>query len=467
MIYIGLDRDSKRTYSQQIYQQLRQKILNRELKYGDSLPPSREMAKELNISRNTVITALDMLISEGYAYSIPGSGIYVCQNISIKPPAEPINNNYFTSTLSTERLSQDIISFDSGIPAIDLFPRGTWNRTVSNAFWNAPDNVLGYDDPQGRPELREVLSSYLKKSRGISCNPDQIIITSGAKQGLTLIAKCLLDQNSNVFIEDPSNKNVRQIFSYHTPHLSPIPVDKEGIRTDLLPEDKKPTLLFTTPSHQYPMGGILSIQRRLELIQFARKYGCYIVEDDYDSEFRYDGIPLNSLYELDNAHVIYVGTFSKVMFPSIRLGYLVLPYPLVDKFCECKRLADHHSNSIFQLALARFIESGDFERHIKRMKKHYLIRQKNILTMLEQKFSDKVTVFGAFSGMHLVASFSGVDFSEIQMNRLYQNGVYLVPVENHAIIKGLHTNEAILGYAHLDPKKIEQGLDILKRQLYS
>lgn len=463
MLFIELDREHNRSFTKQIYKQLRKQILCGELKYGERFPSTRELSSELHVSRNTVLTAYDMLVSEGFANSIPGSGIYVSQSAASLPLYATSVTDYSVASLSSDVVPQYAISFDSGIPALDLFPRSRWNRIVAHTFREAPVSALGYDDPQGRPELRGVLASYLKKTRGINCNPEQIIITTGAKQGLTLIAKCLLNQNSEVWLEDPSNANVRQIFSYHTNLITPIPVDHEGIQTDQFPQNKKPTLIFVTPSHQFPMGGILPIQRRLELIGFAKRSGCYLVEDDYDSEFRYDGIPVNSLYELDNEHVIYVGTFSKVLFPSLRLGYIVLPYPLLEQCREWKRLADHHSNSIYQLALMHFIESGELERHIMRMKKIYYKRRCKLLELLETHFPKQVHILGESAGMHVVAAFDGVAFSPELVRRIKDEGVYIVPVENHGVIKGKHIHQVILGYAHLNPEEMEEGLIKVKQ----
>ena len=457
MILIELEKSQKRSKANQIYRQIKGKILNGELKSGERLPSTRMLAKDIQVSRNTVLTAFDMLVSEGLVDSIPGSGLYVSQVAGQLPISTPQLVDNFTSSLSAERIPAGAINFDSGIPALSLFPRGKWNREVSHAFLDAPISALGYDDPQGRPELRRALSIWLERARGVRCSPDQIIITSGAKQGLTLVAKCLLQPDSQVLLEDPSNANVRQIFSYHTEHLIPIPVDEEGIITDALPPDAEPMLLFVTPSHQFPMGGVLSLERRLTLIQYARQKGSFLVEDDYDSEFRYDGAPVRSLFELDSTRVIYVGTFSKVMFPSLRLGYLVLPAELVGQFLEWKRLGDHHSNSIYQLALARFIESGELEKHILRMKKVYAKRRRMLLELLQQLFPGQVSCYGDAAGLHVVAAFRGVIFTPDLIRQIWAEGVYIVPVGKHALCSD-HKNQIILGYAQLEREEMERGL---------
>ncbi|QOX63079.1 PLP-dependent aminotransferase family protein [Anoxybacterium hadale] len=464
MLFIELDRTHERSFTKQIYIQIRKKIVSGLLKAGDRLPSTRELSKDLGVARNTVLTAYELLVSEEFLYSLPGAGFYVGPEISrVKQPVQI--GDSIAASLSDMTLPNELINFDSGLPALDLFPRSKWNHAAAKALNEAPASVLGYDDPQGRPELREALSGYLKRTRGIECRPEQIIITSGTKQGLTLVAKSLLNDKSEVWIEDPTNENVKQIFLYHTNKIIPFSVDEHGITPYLFPRDRKPTLIFVTPSHQFPMGGILPIKRRLELVEFARKSGCYILEDDYDSEFTYQGLPANSLYEFDSKYVIHAGTFSKTMFPSLRLGYLVVPNKLVPLIREWKRLADHHSNSIYQLALMRFLESGEMERHIRRMKKVYLSRRDHLLALLRKYFGDNVTVYGFHAGMHIVAEFVGGSFPEETIRQLLNRGIYVVPVEKHAIVKGNHSSQIILGYASLCYDDMERGLEILKEVL--
>lgn len=464
MMHLNLDDTKKRSLTKQIYTEIRRKILFGELEAGQCLPSSRDLSRELCVARNTVLTAYDMLVSEGAVYSVGGSGFFVSSDVTCEPRSILLEDQQ-TASLADIVVTDRTISFDSGTPAVDLFPRRRWNRAVSEAFLDAPVSALGYDDPQGRPEFRTVLSIYLKKTRGISCRPEQIIITSGTKQGLSLIAKCLLNANAEVWLENPSNANVLKIFSYHTNRLIPFEVDEQGVRPELFPAKGTPTLILTTPAHQFPMGGILPMKRRGELIQFARTSGAYLLEDDYDSEFTYDAPPSNSLFELDCEHVIFTGTFSKVLFPSVRLGYLVVPMQLVPKMRELKRLSDHHSNSIYQLALMRFIESGELERHIRRMKKEYRQRRDTLLQLLTSRFGDQVRVYGTAAGMHVVAEFASVAFTEERIRRLYQAGVYVVPVENHSLIKGNHTNQLILGYAGLSAETMARGIDRIQAEL--
>jgi len=464
MLHITLDETKKRSYSKQIYTHIREKILSGELASEKPLPSSRDLSQELCVARNTVLTAYDMLVSQGVIYSVPGSGFYVSPGVKHIPPNISFSDRQ-TASLSEFIITDKTINFDSGIPALDLFPRQKWNRAVSDAFLNAPVSALGYDDPQGRPEFRRVLCAYLKRTRGISCSPEQIIVTAGAKQGLSLAARCLLDSKSEVWMENPSNLNVQHIFSYYTDKIMPFDVDAQGLQPELFPASGKPTLIFTTPSHQFPMGGILSMQRRIALAEFAAKSRAYLLEDDYDSEFTYDLPPSSSLFELDCERVIYVGTFSKVLFPSIRLGYLVAPLHLIPQLREIKRLADHHSNSAYQLALMRFIEDGDLERHIRQMKKEYRNRRNCLLELLHTSFGEDVHVHGAAAGMHLVAEFEGICFTGEWIGHLMQSGVYVVPVEDHALKKGNHTNQIILGYAGLSKENMSLGIDLIKAEM--
>lgn len=463
MMYLNLEKENRNSFIKQIYEQIRNMILKGELKEGDRLSSTRELAQILKVSRNTVMTSYEMLISEGLAYSKPGSGIFISQGAEIKVPVSV--HDYSLTAFSSLELKGDTVSFHSGTPALDLFPRNKWVKTASQAFNEASTSALGYDYPNGRPEFRNTLAGYLKRMRGINCHPDQIIVTTGVKQGLTLIAKYLLDSQKEAWIEDPTNENVRKIFSYHTGHITPIAVDLKGIRPDLFPTDRTPALIFVSPSHQFPMGGILPIQRRLELIRYAEDKNCYIIEDDYDSEFRYKGLPIYSLHELNSERVIYIGTFSKTLFPSIRLGYMVLPHQLVKQCTELKRLGDHHSNSLNQLAVMRFINDGELERHIMRMNKVYARRRNQLVEALNSYFPNAVSILGEATGLHIVAEFPGVIFSPEIIMKLEDAGVSVISVEEHAMIKGNHINQIIIGFAHLDQEDMKKGLSRLKQAL--
>jgi GntR family transcriptional regulator/MocR family aminotransferase len=238
-------------------------------------------------------------------------------------------------------------------------------------------------------------------------------------------------------------------------------VDELGLRTHLLPREEKPKLVLVTPSHQFPLGGVLPIQRRIELLQFAREMDCWIVEDDYDSEFRFQGGPISSLQGLDPERVFYIGTFSKILSPAFRIGYLVLPSDWVEPCCDRKGLDDLHTTWIEQLVLAKFIELGHLERHIARMKKCYRQRRDVLKQCLKAAFSERVTVQGDSTGLHLVAEFRDVEFSEAVLRSLEAGGVKIYPVEHYAIVKGKHLHRIVLGYGNLTPEAIALGVNRL------
>jgi GntR family transcriptional regulator/MocR family aminotransferase len=466
MVYMKLHKHPGMPLKRQIYACLREMILAGRLKPGEKLPPSRKLAEDLNVSRNTVVEALEMLTAEGYLKGVSGSGIYIHDAMPDTRLPEKVAD-YIVSPYSGEPFEGNSVSFQSGTPDLSLFPRAKWSRYAREAFLEAPVSAFGYDYPHGRPEFRSVLARYLKKTRNIHCEPEDIIVTTGAKQAITIIAKALLNPDSTALLEDPSNGNVRKIFSYHTEHIVPLATDGGGIVTDRLPSGLKPALIFTTPSHQFPMGGFLPIHRRLKLLQYARDMDCYIVEDDYDSEFCYKGYPVSAMQGLESGRIVYIGTFSKTLYPSLRIGYMVLPPALSERCREIKRLEDHHTNSLNQLALMRFIEDGELERHIAKMKKVYKKRRDVLIDLLMDYFGDTVKILGEQSGMHVVCEFEDTVFTPELLAEIGKNGVTVSCVEEHALVKGLNMNRLILGYAHLAPEAIETGLLRIKQALSS
>lgn len=464
MFWIPIERSSTKPLIRQVYEHIRAQILCGALEGGVQLPSTRELAATLHISRNVVLEAYDQLLAEGYIESRAGSGTYVIEGIHFEkgPGGSDLSPNLSVSSFQTRNHP---IDFRSGLPALDLFPRKQWSQLAQQVYTTAEPAVFGYDNPEGRPELRTALARYLQRTRGVSCQPAHILILSGASQAFSLLNKLLLSPNDGIVIEDPVNYEVQLILSSSGAQLFPVPVDEHGIQTDLLPLAKQPRCILVTPSHQFPQGGILPIQRRLHLLQFARTVDCYVVEDDYDSEFRYVGSPISSLQGLCPERVIYIGTLSKILSPALRLGYLVLPTELIERARSIKRLLDLHSPSLEQLILAQFIESGHLERHIVRMKRVYQKRRHILITQLQRHFSDQVEIVGDATGLHLVARFSQVTFTPETIAAIERTGVRVYPVERHAIAKDQHLHDIILGYGHLSPAQIEQGIGQIKLAL--
>lgn len=460
MMWLEPDRSSEQPLIRQIYEQIRLKILRGELCSGEKLLSTRELASILHVSRNVVMEAYELLTAEGFVNGVSGSGTYVAPGAALEPmkPAA-----FFLNKDERKNSIIDLIDFRSGVPALDLFPRKKWSHLYQQVCLDSSPSLLGYDEPAGCFELRETLCRYLKRTRGIDSNPHQIIVTSGAMQALFLTTQALLNASDEIIVEDPMHREIQEIFKIKGSRFHPIPVDEHGIQTQLLPERQKISLINVTPSHQYPKGGNLPIQRRIDLIQYARKQRALIIEDDYDSEFRYEGPPVSSLQSLDPDRVIYIGSFSKTLFPALRLGYLVLPEGLIQKYRKLKRSTDNHTHSLNQMVLARFIEEGDFDRHIARMKKLYRQRRDTLIEALKGHFSDSVTISGTSTGLHLTAEFNREFQREWIQHMKAVHRVAIYPMEEHAIIKGNHTRQLIFGYSHLHPEKILQGIEELHK----
>lgn len=457
MIDIPLDRSVRRTYTKQIYYAIRQKILNGEITAGEALPPYREMSRELGVSKNTVFSAYDMLVADGMLRSVAGSGFYVEEGIICRPHMPQVVPKQ-SAALSGSVIPDGAINFDNGQPALEMFPRAKWNKAVSTAMLDIPADALGYDLPQGRPEFRTALCEYLRKMQGLSCDPENILITNGAKQAITLAAECLLDGQKEVWIEDPVPALTRQLLACHTTRIVSFQVDEYGLNPDAFPPTGKPALILVSPARQFPTGAIMPMKRRMALIAFAERTGAYILEDNFESEFNYDVPPSSSLYELAPECVLSAGTFSKVLYPSARLGYMLAPPKLMPLLCDRKRLSDHHANPVYQLALAAFLADGTLERHIRRMKREYCARRDCLIDCLRRLFGDHVNISGEASGMNLVAAFHGICFTDSKIQELLHCGVYAVPVER----QGKRTNELILRYAGLTKEELALGAERLK-----
>jgi len=403
----GIVLDRRRGLSQQLYQALRARVLDGRLSSGTRLPATRDLANVLALSRNSVVRAYDQLYAEGFIESRVGDGTYVSRldklsthlstglysGLSTDLSTFSVNN---TEDLSSCRLSNEPLqrlknnhlpppksgaprAFRVGIPAFDLFPFDVWAK-LQAGFWRNPSPAqLGYGDPAGEPVLRELIAAYLRRSRGLSCTSEQIVITSGAQQAISLCAQLLLQPGDGVAVENPGYRAAGHTFAVAGAKVAGVPVDEQGMvcqRLEHLPDCR---LAYVTPAHQYPTGVTMSLARRLALLAWAERNNGWIIEDDYDGEYRYSGAPLAPLAALDRqGRVLYVGTFGKIAFPALRLGYLVLPPGLVRSFSQGRALAVRHSEVGSQCVMAEFMAQGHFQRHIRRMRKAALSRR-NVL----------------------------------------------------------------------------------------
>ncbi|MGL5353880.1 MAG: PLP-dependent aminotransferase family protein, partial [Clostridium sp.] len=410
---IKIDRLKELPIIRQIYNGFRDKILRDELKYGDRMPSTRELSSLIKVSRNVVLEAYSLLESEGYIYTVPQSGTFVSNGAVFNSEALIINKNIIADNKLAKPKSQ-YIDLRSGIPALDLFPIKKWNKYHSDITLNSEPSILGYGQGEGELELRNEICHYLLRMRGLNISPEQLIITSGSLHTFSMITDMLSRKEPNrkyYIIEDPLHNEIKKVLSYSgTPYT--IPVDNLGMQTSLLPENLNPSYIFVTPSHQYPLGSILPIQRRIELIKYARLNKSYIIEDDYDSEYRYDGTAVSTLFSLDPNQVIYIGTFSKVLFPSIRIGYVILPQELLEETKEYIRYHDYFTNTIDQLTLAKMLQNHVIEHHIYKMKKLYKIRHDFMIKTINEVFKDEAEIYGTATGLHFVVKFKNIYFTE-------------------------------------------------------
>lgn len=373
----GIRLDPDQGLARQLYQALRERILDGRLAGSTRLPASRDLAALLGISRNTVTRAFDQLYAEGYVEGRVGDGTYVADLASERPAPQPLASGPAPS-VALQRLQQHHLplpvtgaprAFRIGVPAFDLFPFETWARLQAR-FWRKPSAArLGYGDPAGDPALRELVAAYLRSSRGLNCDPAQIVITCGAQQAISLCAQLLVQPGERVAIENPGYRAAGHAFAVAGAELCGVPVDGDGLDTAALAAVEDCRLAYVTPSHQYPTGVTLSLARRLELLEWAEQRDGWIIEDDYDGEYRYSGTPLTPLAALDRqGRVLYVGTFCKIAFPALRLGYLVLPPPLAEAFARRRAVDMRHSEVGTQAVMAEFIAAGHFQRHVRRMR---------------------------------------------------------------------------------------------------
>ncbi len=424
LVTLVIDRSGGAPLHRQLYDQLRATILGGGLGPGDRLPSTRALARELGVARNTVLAAFDELLAEGYLVGAIGSGTFVSPVLpdallgadgepratesKVLAPAPDL------PTLSCRGAALAALSrprgggrraFMPGLPAFEAFPFELWARLLARPWRRPARHQLAYGDPAGDPDLRAAIAAYLRAFRSLSCTADQVIVVSGAQNGLDLVARLLLDPGDTALIEEPSYPGLRGALVGAGAEIISAQVDLEGL--DVAAGERwapNARLVCVTPSHQFPLGVTMSLGRRLALLDWATRAGAWIVEDDYDSEYRYAGRPLAALQGLDRSGcVIYVGSFSKVLFPSLRLGYLVVPPTLAEPFRRARAALDDHPSSVAQRALAWFILDGHFAAHVRRTRRLYAARREALISAAQGHLSDLLAVRPSEAGMHLVA----------------------------------------------------------------
>jgi GntR family transcriptional regulator/MocR family aminotransferase len=460
----------------QLYDALKQAILGGALAPGAQLPPTRDFCRTLSISRQTVLNAYAQLAAEGYLDGTVGRGTFVS---SLLPQAQPAaqatlrglstRGERHASAMGRIRFhDRPPRAFCLGMPGIDLFPFDVWSRLEARHA-RRPAHHTGYADPAGYLPLRELLAVYLKTARGVDCRPEQIVITSGSQQALYLLAATLLDDGDPVWVENPGYRGAYGPLHACGARIAPVPVDRDGLSVEagarLCPDAR---LIYVTPSHQLPTGVTMSLQRRLELLSWATAQKTWVVEDDYDSEYRYTGPPLASLQSLDRAGcVLYVGTLSKVLFPGLRLGYVVAPPGLTDALVAAKNVTDRHTAVLPQLVLADFIAEGHFGRHIRRTREAYAERRAALLAAIEAELSGFVEPGPADAGLDLCVYFKQAMDEQTVASLAAERGIDVRPLSYYASSLAPPTVRAglVLGFSATPPEQLRRAVSVLKTVL--
>jgi GntR family transcriptional regulator/MocR family aminotransferase len=465
-----IDRSLAEPLHRQIYEQWRRGILAGRFQARARVPSTRAFAGVYGVARATVTAAYDQLIAEGYFETSVGAGTFVCAELPeaafpaetgtrrrARPQPLPARVSAFARRLATDpqvtRPAAGRLNLSYLGPDLDLFPFVLWRRLLTRHLRRMSATGLDHFAPSaGTERLRREIAAYVARSRAVRCSAEQVIVVNGSQQGLDLCARLLLDPGDEVLVEEPGYGGIRHLLAAHDAVMRPLPVRPDG--ATVRDVTGAPRLIYVTPSHQFPTGVSMSLTRRLELLQYARRSGALVIEDDYDSEYRYQGAPLPAMQSLaGDVPVVYLGTFSNVMFPALRIGYLVLPEDLLAPFTRAKWLTDRHTPVLEQAALADFLAEGHLDRHVRRMRRIYHARRDVLVSSLTRAFEDQVTILGDAAGMHLTARFRG----RALQPRAERNGVHLRSTAEF-YFAAAPPNEFLFGFAAAGERTIREAV---------
>lgn len=472
---IAVDRKAPTPLHKQIYDAYRGMILGSNLGAGQQIPSSRALATELRISRIPVLTAYAQLLAEGYFESRTGAGTFVCSSLPDQFAAvDRRTQRSRTVSASARSVSRRVASlpryerlpwlrgfgaFSISQPAFDQFPFQVWARIVTRHGRGPHTSALQYGSPLGFEPLRDAICTYLRTARAVHCDPRQVMIVNGSQQALEISARVLLDEGSSAWIEEPGYWLVRNVLAAAGCQPIPVPVDAEGLQVAAgIKLCGKAKAAFVAPSHQYPLGATMSASRRLQLLDWAESAGAWIIEDDYDSEYRYGSMPIASLQGLDHhSRVIYIGTFSKTLFPALRLGYVVVPPDLLPSFVAVRHAIDISPPHFFQAVLNDFMREGHYARHIRRMRQLYAQRRAALVSALAKEFGSSLELAGAEAGMYLAAFLpKGLRDQELAL-RAARQGLWLLPL-SPAYMGDSPRHGLILGFGSTSARQIPQAV---------
>lgn len=483
--------DGEGALHRQVYRALRGAILSGRLRSGSRLASTRTLAGELGVSRNTVLQAYEQLVAEGYAGGREGSGTYVAEALPARPAARAaaasaaaeahagapprlaswgrrlaaaVPHRQATWSLPRERVACD---FRYGEPAYADLPLETWARLLGRRARRLSVKRLAYQPPGGAPELREALAGYLARARGVVCAPEQIVVTQGSQQAIDLTMRLVVDPGDTVVCEEPHYTGFTFCAAALGAKVVFVPADEQGLRTDDLERIAAARLACVTPSHQFPAGGVLSLPRRLALLEWARRRAAYVLEDDYDGEFRFAGRPLECLQSLDrHGRVLYAGTASKLLFPALRIGWLVAPPALAPFVEDAKAVADTGTATLEQLAFADFVAEGHLERHVRRSRVRHAARRAALIEALDRELGERAEVLGANAGVHVLVRLAERPARDVRRLRAEcrTRGVGVYPAAPF-YARPPPRAELLLGYAALRETQIRTGVRRLREAL--
>jgi GntR family transcriptional regulator/MocR family aminotransferase len=460
----------RQNLSGEIYRQVRNAIADGRLRPGDCLPASRDLARSLKVSRTTVTVAYDRLVSEGFLNPRIGAGTYVSDHfVQASRNTKGRSTNctlesrpIWTSIQVTGAFARSAkFDFRTGLPDVSRFPLEAWRRLMNREMRLEAKSRGIYEHPAGLLALREAIARHVGVSRGVQTSAQDVTITNGAQQALDVVARCLIEPGDTVAVEDPGYTPPTLLFRSLGARVKGVPVDEQGMVVDALPREAR--LVYVTPSHQYPLGVTMSLPRRLALLEWAAKNNVAIVEDDYDSEFRFEERPLEPLLALDTSgRVIYVGSFSKTLLPTLRLGFLVSPSSLTPTIHKAKYLSDWHTSTIFQAVLARFIDDGGFARHVRKLGRVYAERHKLIKDLVSRDFKDCLSVVPSIAGLHITAlAHESSERIAASVERAAQRGVSVQQLARFSIELPPRAG-LMFGYGAIQTTQIKEGLKRLR-----
>jgi GntR family transcriptional regulator / MocR family aminotransferase len=457
----------------QVYSGIRQAVLTGAVSPGSRLPSTRDLAEQLGISRTVVLLAYEHLLAEGFVEGRGGSGTFVSEGVDLNLArrtrkmtrlqlsrlGNAVSGSGSTVDTPQPRPVAPRYNFIYGRSDLATFPFAVWRRLLLRSAREASMRQFDYGPAQGSTELRAAICAHLRRSRSVVCTPDQVIVVNGSQQALDLVIRVLVDPGDAVALENPQYDGTREALRAAGARLRPVRVDREGLDPTQLPNDAK--LVFVTPSHQFPTGAVLPLHRRLALLEWARRQNAVIVEDDYDGEFHYDGRPLESLQGLDReGRIVYIGTFSRTVFPSMRIGYLVAPASLVPALTAAKWLSDLHSASLEQQTLADFISGGMYERHLRRLRRKNTTRRTALLEAIAEHLGDRVEVTGEGAGAQVALWPRKKVVEREVVAAALRKGVGIYGTA-HCWLKQPTRPGFILGYARLRDQEIREGIRLL------